>query len=83
MSTRSTIIIARRLSLIKKTDYIAIMEEDQLVEMGTHDELLTLGGLHAEFLRCEEATKLLKRMPADMWPPMTPSCSQLNIDERV
>ncbi|XP_058768820.1 ABC transporter B family member 6 [Vicia villosa] len=64
MLGRSTIIIARRLSLIKNADYIAVMEEGQLVEMGTHDELLTLGGLYAELLRCEEATKLPKRMPA-------------------
>ncbi|KAI4351105.1 hypothetical protein L6164_005490 [Bauhinia variegata] len=63
MLGRSTIIIARRLSLIKNADYIAVMEEGQLVEMGTHDELLTLDGLYAELLRCEEAAKLPKRMP--------------------
>ncbi|KHN13869.1 ABC transporter B family member 20 [Glycine soja] len=63
MLGRSTIIIARRLSLIKNADYIAVMEEGQLVEMGTHDELLTLDGLYAELHRCEEAAKLPKRMP--------------------
>jgi len=61
MLGRSTIIIARRLSLIKNADYIAVMEEGQLVEMGTHDELLNLNGLYAELLRCEEAAKLPKR----------------------
>ncbi|XP_012568898.1 ABC transporter B family member 20-like isoform X2 [Cicer arietinum] len=64
MLGRSTIIIARRLSLIRNADYIAVMEEGQLVEMGTHDELLNLDGLYAELLRCEEAAKLPKRMPA-------------------
>ncbi|KAB1217955.1 ABC transporter B family member 20 [Morella rubra] len=63
MLGRSTIIIARRLSLIRNADYIAVMEEGQLVEMGTHDELLALDGLYAELLRCEEAAKLPKRMP--------------------
>lgn len=61
MLGRSTIIIARRLSLIRNADYIAVMEEGQLVEMGTHDELLNLNGLYAELLRCEEAAKLPKR----------------------
>ncbi|CAI8612014.1 unnamed protein product [Vicia faba] len=64
MLGRSTIIIARRLSLIRNADYIAVMEEGQLIEMGTHDELLNLNGLYAELLRCEEAAKLPKRMPA-------------------
>ncbi|GLT43893.1 hypothetical protein SLA2020_178190 [Shorea laevis] len=63
MLGRSTIIIARRLSLIRNADYIAVMEEGQLVEMGTHDELLNLDGLYAELLKCEEATKLPRRMP--------------------
>lgn len=63
MLGRSTIIIARRLGLIRNADYIAVMEEGQLVEMGTHDELLTLDGLYAELLRCEEAAKLPKRTP--------------------
>ncbi|CAN1338738.1 ABC transporter B family member 20, partial [Linum perenne] len=58
MLARSTIIIARHLSLIKNADYIAVMEEGQLVEMGTHDELMTLDGLYAELLKCEEASKL-------------------------
>ncbi|MQL80662.1 hypothetical protein Taro_013126 [Colocasia esculenta] len=63
MLGRSTIIIARRLSLIRNADYIAVMEEGQLVEMGTHDELLASDGLYAELLRCEEAAKLPKRTP--------------------
>ncbi|GFS34195.1 P-glycoprotein 20 [Actinidia rufa] len=63
MLGRSTIIIARRLSLIRNADYIAVMEEGQIVEMGTHDELITLDCLYAELLKCEEAAKLPRRMP--------------------
>ncbi|KAF9603398.1 hypothetical protein IFM89_035844 [Coptis chinensis] len=63
MLGRSTIIIARHLSLIRNAGYIVVMEEGQLVEMGTHEELLAIDGLYAELLRCEEAAKLPKRTP--------------------
>ncbi|XP_024042459.1 ABC transporter B family member 20 isoform X2 [Citrus sinensis] len=63
MLGRSTIIIARRLSLIRNADYIAVMDEGRLFEMGTHDELLATGDLYAELLKCEEAAKLPRRMP--------------------
>ncbi|KAJ6833435.1 ABC transporter B family member 20-like [Iris pallida] len=81
MLGRSTIIIARRLSLIRNADYIAVMEEGQLVEMGTHDELLTLDGLYAELLRCEEAAKLPKRTPIRNY--KEPSAFQIEKDSSV
>ncbi|KAK8671694.1 hypothetical protein V6N13_038281 [Hibiscus sabdariffa] len=71
MLGRSTIIIARRLSLIRNADYIAVMEEGQLVEMGTHDELLALDGLYAELLKCEEAAKLPRRTPVRNYKEMS------------
>lgn len=58
---RSTIMIARRLSLVKDADFIAVMEGGQCVEMGTHDELITTNGLYSELLRCEEVVKLPER----------------------
>ncbi|KAL4576358.1 hypothetical protein LXL04_012450 [Taraxacum kok-saghyz] len=63
MLGRSTIIIARRLCLIRNSDFIAVMEDGQLMEVGTHDELIASDGLYAELLRCEEAAKLPRRMP--------------------
>ncbi|XP_071707188.1 ABC transporter B family member 6 [Rutidosis leptorrhynchoides] len=67
MLGRSTIIIARRLSLIKNADFIAVMEDGQLMEIGTHDELVASDGLYAELLRCEEAAKLPRRMPLNTY----------------
>lgn len=61
MLGRSTIIIARRLCLIRNSDFIAVMEDGQLMEVGTHDELIASDGLYAELLRCEEAAKLPRR----------------------
>lgn len=61
MLGRSTIMIARRISLIKNADFIAVMQKGQLMEIGTHDELIAADGLYAELLRCEEVAKLSKR----------------------
>jgi ATP-binding cassette subfamily B protein len=45
-SNRTTIAIAHRLSTIMKADVIFGLDEGRLVEHGTHDELLALGGLY-------------------------------------
>lgn len=46
MSNRTTIAIAHRLSTVKSADEIIVMQEGRIVERGTHDELLTLGGYY-------------------------------------
>lgn len=44
---RTTIVIAHRLSTIQKADQIAVMERGQVVELGTHEELLKRGGQYS------------------------------------
>jgi ABC-type multidrug transport system fused ATPase/permease subunit len=46
---RTTFIIAHRLSTIHRADRIVVLQEGQLVESGTHNELLVLGGRYASF----------------------------------
>ena len=50
---RTTIIIAHRLSTIKNADEIATVEHGQVVERGTHDELLARGGTYARYYRMQ------------------------------
>jgi ATP-binding cassette subfamily B protein len=45
---RTTLIIAHRLSTVVDADQILVMDKGRIVERGTHNELLQLGGLYGQ-----------------------------------
>jgi ATP-binding cassette subfamily B protein len=55
---RTTIAIAHRLSTVQDADQIVVLDGGRIVERGTHDELLELGGRYAELVGRAPATTL-------------------------
>ena len=53
---RTTLVVAHRLSTIRAADTIAVVRLGKVVELGRHDELLSLGGLYSEMVRRQEST---------------------------
>ena len=55
MQGRTSFVIAHRLSTIRNADLILVVQHGNIVEQGTHDELLALGGAYANLYRSQFA----------------------------
>ena len=68
MRGRTTFVIAHRLSTVHKADTILVLRDGGIVERGTHQELLQLGGLYREIydlqLRPQEEVMMEIEVPA-------------------
>jgi ABC-type multidrug transport system fused ATPase/permease subunit len=56
MANRTSFVIAHRLSTIRQADQILVIRRGEIVERGTHDELLALNGLYAKLARIQGTT---------------------------
>jgi ATP-binding cassette subfamily B multidrug efflux pump len=59
MESRTTILIAHRLSSVRHADRIILLDGGVIAESGTHDELVTLGGLYANMQERQSLTQEL------------------------
>jgi ABC-type multidrug transport system fused ATPase/permease subunit len=48
LTGRTAVVIAHRLSTIRNADLICVIDNGEIVEQGTHEELLVSGGLYRE-----------------------------------
>ena len=50
---RTSIVIAHRLSTVRHADCIAVVEDEHIVEMGSHEELMKQNGIYASLCRAQ------------------------------
>ncbi len=59
LGTRTTLIIAHRLSTVREADKIVVLDQGQIVEVGNHEELLNQGGIYQRLHALQETGELL------------------------
>src|SRR6266705_6806551 len=64
MEGKTTIVIAHRLSTVRRADIIFVIKEGAIVESGKHDELLQRGGLYSELYRLQYGEQSEVEAPA-------------------
>ena len=62
MRTRTTVIIAHRLSTVHRANRIAVLDQGQLIELGNHAELIALDGLYARLYRMQFKSEVASPM---------------------
>jgi ATP-binding cassette subfamily B (MDR/TAP) protein 1 len=68
-SNRTTIVIAHRLSTVRHADVIAVLENGQIVEMGSHDELIQKKGKYDLLIQAQKHPEKTSESGLNSKPP--------------
>jgi ABC-type multidrug transport system fused ATPase/permease subunit len=59
MAGRTVLVIAHRLSTVRRADQIVVLEGGRIVQRGTHDELLARGGTYRRLYEMQFGAEVL------------------------
>ena len=62
MASRTTILIAHRISTVKDADQIVVLNDGGIAEQGSHDELVARNGIYADMYRRQHITQELSEL---------------------
>ena len=54
MQNKTVFVIAHRLSTVRHADCIAVVEDERIVELGSHEELMNRNGIYASLCRAQD-----------------------------
>jgi ATP-binding cassette subfamily B protein len=82
LRSRTSLVIAHRLSTVRDADRILVIDSGRVVEAGRHEELLTAGGLYAELYRTQFAGQPERTMPTESVDTAGPTESAIQLAAR-
>ena len=65
MRGRTSIIISHRVSTVRHADEIIVIDEGEIIERGTHDELVSAGGYYSELERMQRLEAELEELETE------------------
>ena len=68
MAHRTSFVIAHRLSTVRNADRILVLKAGQIIEQGTHPELLAQGGLYAQLCRVKSTAVTIEERLEEIAP---------------